>query len=180
MKSRAALAALAAVPLAVAFLWVAGRSPGGPVSAPSFVLPDLEGKVVRIADFRGKVVLLNLWTTWCPPCIEEMPTLEGLSRKMTGRDFVVVAVSQDELPQKVKPWVEERGLTFPVLLDPRGEVGSAYGVTGYPETFVIDRQGTIVHHRIGPMPKDPGPFIDSLEGLLKTGEWQSPPRATSG
>lgn len=155
-------------------VWVALRAPRGPVLAPAFVLPDLTGKVVRLDDLRGKVVLLNVWATWCQPCVEEMPTLESLSRRMAGRDFVLLAVSQDELPEKVKPWTESHGLTFTVLLDPRGEVGNHYGVTGYPETFVIDRQGNIVHHHVGFRNwTDPG-IVSAIETLLATGEWRPP------
>lgn len=161
-------------------LCAALRAPRGPVAAPGFVLSDLTGKVVRIEDLRGKVVLLNVWATWCPPCVEEMPTLESLSRRMSGRDFVLLAVSQDELPQKVKPWIESRGFTFPVLLDPRGEVGYRYGVTGYPETFLINRQGFIVHHHVGFRDWTEPAIVSAIETLLTTGEWLPPSRGSLG
>ncbi len=161
-------------------MWAALRGPHGPVQAPSFVLPDLSGKVVRLNDLRGKVVLLNIWATWCPPCVEEMPTLENLSRRMAGRDFVLLAVSQDEVPQSVKPWIETQGLTFTVLLDPRGEVGNSYGVTGYPETFILDRQGYIVLHHVGYRDwTEPG-IVSAIETLLATGEWKPPGSRPSG
>ncbi len=148
------------------------RPPRGAVPAPDFVLPDLSGKVVRMQDLRGKVVLLNIWATWCPPCVQEMPTLEALSHKMAQRDFVLLAVSQDEQPRLVKPWIEERRLTFRVLLDQRGQVGSHYGVTGYPETFIIDRLGRVVHHHVGYRDwAEPG-LVAALERLLETGEWK--------
>jgi peroxiredoxin len=92
---------------------------------------------------------------------------------------VLLAASQDELPQKVRPWVESHHLTFTVLLDSRGEVGNHYGVTGYPETFVIDRNGYIVHHHIGFRDwKDPA-IVAALEKLLVTGEWHPPGGARS-
>lgn len=167
-------AALAAFVVAAALLVLLGalQPRRGLVRAPAFVLPDLDGKVVRLDDLRGKVVLLNLWATWCPPCVEEMPTLEELSRRMVGRDFVLLAVSEDESPTSVKPWIESRGFTFPVLLDGRGEVGNRYGVTGYPETFVIDRQGNVVHHHVGFRNWTDPEIVDALDGLLTTGRWR--------
>jgi peroxiredoxin len=119
-------------------------------AAPDFVLPDMNGQVVRLSQLKGKVVLLNIWATWCPPCRKEMPTMQTLYKKMQSADFVMLAVSQDvDGKSTVLPYAREGGLTFPMLLDVQGEVGKEYGVTGYPETFIIDRQGTIVHHHIG-------------------------------
>ena len=129
--------------------WQAGSRAG--FTAPDFTLPDLQGHLHRLSDLRGKVVFLNLWTTWCPPCREEMPALEALYRRLKQRDFVVLAVSQDEGGAAVVgPFVRERGLTFPVLLDPLARTSARYGVTGYPETFVIDRDGNVIQHMIGP------------------------------
>jgi len=163
---------LVVVALAVGLFWAAVRAPARPHAAPSFVLPDLSGKAVRMEDLRGKVVLLNLWATWCPPCVEEMPTLEALSKKMTGRDFVLLAISEDEQPKNVGPWVEQRGLTFPILLDERGQIGADLGITGYPETFIIDRGGRIVHHHVGYRDwSEPG-IVAALERLMDTGEWK--------
>jgi peroxiredoxin len=158
--------------LAFVALWMSVRAPTRSREAPKFVLPDLSGKVVRMDDLRGKVVLLNLWATWCPPCVEEMPTLEALSKKMTGRDFVLLAISEDEHPEKVAPWIEKRRLTFPVLLDAQGQVGADLGITGYPETFIVDRTGRIVHHHVGYRNwAEPG-VIAALERLMNTGEWR--------
>lgn len=163
---------LTVVGLGLVALWMSLRAPARSREAPKFVLPDLSGKVVRMDDLRGKVVLLNLWATWCPPCIEEMPTLEALSKKMTGRDFVLLAISEDEHSEDVAPWIEQRGLTFPVLLDARGQVGADLGITGYPETFIVDRTGRIVHHHIGYRDwAEPG-IVAALERLMNTGEWR--------
>lgn len=141
---------VAAVLVAAAVLWLSrGRRDW---VAPDFVLPDLQGQAVRLSNFRGKVVILNVWTTWCPPCREEMPSIERLYQHI-GRDgrFVLLAVSEDEGGRKVvAPFVKELGLTFPVLLDPHQQVAMRYGVTGFPETFVIDRSGRVRVHEIGP------------------------------
>ena len=148
------------------------RGPRPRTTTPSFVLPDLSGKAVRIEDLRGKVVVVNLWATWCPPCVEEMPTLEKLWLSLKDRDFVLLGVNQDEDPAKVKAWIEERSLTFPVLLDPHGQVGSDFGVTGYPETFVLDRTGRIVHHHVGYRDWAEPRLVAAIERLMTTGEWR--------
>lgn len=119
--------------------------------APDFTLPDLGGRSHRLSDLRGRVVFLNVWATWCPPCREEMPAMERLYRRFRNRDFAMLAVSADEDgAAAVGPFVEALGLTFPVLLDPDGLVVRRYGITGFPETFIIDRQGQVVHHVVGP------------------------------
>jgi thiol-disulfide isomerase/thioredoxin len=123
----------------------------GTFPAPNFTARDLEGRTVRLSDLRGKVVFLNLWATWCAPCREEMPSMEVLQRDLGGEDFVVLAVSEDQGGAAVvKPYVAEFGFTFPVLLSPAGEVGRKYGITGYPETFLIDKSGQVVMHYVGP------------------------------
>jgi peroxiredoxin len=140
------------IALAAAFYYqqrqAAGRA-GFP--APDFALRDLDGRTHHLSDFRGKVVFLNLWATWCPPCRMEMPSMERLHQRLRGKDFVMLAVSEDESgAAAVQPFVQEMGLTFPVLLDPEGAVPPHYGVTGYPETFLIDRSGRVINHTIGP------------------------------
>jgi peroxiredoxin len=127
----------------------AGGRAGFP--APDFVLSDLQGRAHRLSEFRGKVVFLNVWATWCPPCRMEMPSMEQLHRRLRGKEFVMLAVSEDEDGSAtVQSFINEIGVTFPVLIDPDGVVPSRYGVTGYPETFVIDRDGRVIQHTIGP------------------------------
>lgn len=119
--------------------------------APDFSLSDLQGHVHRLSEFRGKVVFLNVWATWCPPCRMEMPSMEHLYQRLKNRDFVMLAVSEDDDGKaSVQRFVDEVGLTFPVLVDPEGIVPGRYGVTGYPETFIIDRAGRVIQHTIGP------------------------------
>jgi peroxiredoxin len=174
MRDRLWLVLAFVLGVAVVSLWTTLAQPkrAHRTVAPSFVLPDLSGKVVRMDDLRGKVVLLNLWATWCAPCVEEMPTLQTLADEMAGRDFALLAVSEDEEPKLVAPWIAARKFTFPVLLDDRGTVGADLGITGYPETFVIDRQGRIVHHHIGYRDWSEPKIVAALETLMKTGEWK--------
>ena len=148
------------VPLVALFLVAAGAlwyqqtasRNRGTFPAPDFVARDLEGRSHRLSDLRGKVVFLNLWATWCAPCREEMPSMELLQRDMGGEDFVILAVSEDAAgAEAVKPFVAEFGFTFPILLSPNGEVGRKFGITGYPETYIIDRSGRVAWHYVGPL-----------------------------
>lgn len=139
--------------------------------APDFRLPDLQGRPFRLADQRGKVVFLNLWATWCPPCRDEMPSMERLHRRLAGRDFVVVAVSEDDDEAAVRAFANDLRLSFPVLLDREGKLPGRYGVTGYPETFLIDRQGEVVDHIIGPAEWD---SPEAIEHILRLIEAQPP------
>jgi peroxiredoxin len=118
--------------------------------APDFTLPDLAGKPVRLAGFRGqKTVLLNFWATWCVPCREEMPTLERLSRERRG-SLVVLGINVDVVGKdKVQAFVRELGLTFPILLDPETVVGKRYRVRALPTSFLIDRDGVLRHREVG-------------------------------
>ena len=137
--------------------------------APDFSLKGLDGREHRLADLRGKVVMLNVWATWCPPCREEMPSMERLYRRMQGKDFVMLAVSEDQDGlAAVKPFVQQAGLTFPILLDREGVVSLRYGVTGYPETFIIDRDGRVIQHIIGPADWDSEQAYDHFRRLLET------------
>ena len=161
-------AAAVAVASAVALWTLSSR---GPVLAPDFAAPDLNGQAVSLASLRGKVVVVNLWTTWCPPCRQEMPSMERLAAHFRGRDFQLLAVSQDEDGrEKVVEFARDLGLSFPVLLDPQRQVGERFGVWGYPETFVIDRNGYVVERVIGPREWDSPASIAALEALIAAGE----------
>ena len=150
----------------------------GPTLAPDFVVPDLAGRTVRLSGLRGKVVVLNLWATWCAPCIEEMPSMERLYARLRDTDFALLAVSQDEDGKRVvAPFVERMHLTFPVLLDPERQVGDHYGVTGYPETFVIDRNGYVVEHVLGPRDWAAPDEIAALQALIAAGDRGGAPPA---
>jgi len=114
-----------------------------------FTLADLQGKNWTLKDLRGKVVLLNFWATWCPPCRKEMPDLEALYLKFKDKDqgFVVLAIS-DEGAAKVNPFLAERNITYPVLLDPGRKVNEQFQVEGIPKSFVYDRSGKLVAQSI--------------------------------
>jgi cytochrome c biogenesis protein CcmG, thiol:disulfide interchange protein DsbE len=132
-------------------------------TAPAFHAIDLRtGKPASLADYHGKVLLLNIWATYCLPCRVEMPAIERLSRRMAGTDFHVLAVSVDVVDStEVNAFVNQLGLTFDVLHDRPGEIQQAYQTTGVPESFVIDRHGVIVKKVIGASEWD-GPVNEVL------------------
>lgn len=113
--------------------------------APDFSLMDMQGQKVSLADFKGKVVILNFWATWCSPCREEMPSMEMLYRKYKDQGLVILAVNVEKDAAKiVKNFLQRTPYTFPILLDDKAEVQSLYKVFRFPETFVIDRSGNVV------------------------------------
>jgi peroxiredoxin len=112
-----------------------------------FTLTDLQGKNWTLHDLRGKVVLVNFWATWCPPCRKEIPDLDALYQKFKDQDLVVLAIS-DEDATKVSPFLTERPVTYPILLDPGRKVNEAFHIDGIPKSFVYDREGKLVAQSI--------------------------------
>jgi peroxiredoxin len=112
-----------------------------------FTLTDLQGKAWHLQDLRGKVVLVNFWATWCPPCRKEMPDLDALYSKFKDQGLVVLAIS-DEEATKVTPFIAERKISYPVLLDPGRKVNDQFIVEGIPKSFVYDRSGKLVAQSI--------------------------------
>lgn len=120
--------------------------------APDFTFPGLDGKMVSLSDYRGKVVLVNIWATWCSPCVDEMPSMEKVYQKLEGEDFEILAVSIDSLgPDAVAPFMKKYNLTFPALIDSEGTIRITYRATGVPESFIIDKNGILVKKIIGPL-----------------------------
>lgn len=120
--------------------------------APTFSLERLDGGTSSLNEFRGKVVLLNFWATWCGPCRAEMPSLEALSHEFSTQDFLVVGISTDyEGAEIVRPFTDSFGLTFPILLDPEMRVNDKFEVRSLPTSIVLDRRGVIRHKFFGAM-----------------------------
>lgn len=116
-------------------------------SRAAFTLTDLTGKSWTLRDLRGKVVLVNFWATWCPPCRKEMPGLEALHKQFRNEGLVILAIS-DEDADKVKPYISEHKYSFPILLDPARAAHDQFSVEGIPKTFVYDREGKLVAQSI--------------------------------
>lgn len=134
--------------------------------APDFSLADLNDKPYRLSDFRGKVVFLNFWATWCKPCREEMPSMEILNKNFEKDGLVILAVSIDRVTttKDIPPFVKGMNLSFPVLIDSWGKTDKPYKRMGVPETFIIDQQGIIQEIVIGPRDWT---RLDSLQTLTK-------------
>ncbi len=111
--------------------------------APELKLTDLSGSPTALTDYRGKVVLVNMWATWCPPCKAEMPTLEAFYRKYQDQGFIIVGLNDGETRDVVAPFVNEHGLTFPIWLDEQYASEKAFNTVNLPSSYVIDRQGTV-------------------------------------
>lgn len=149
------------------------KSSGAPVQgemAPDFVLQSSGGATRKLSNYRGKVVLVNLWATWCPPCIEEMPVLDQLAKDYADKGLVVIGIAGDDDTQAVRDFLAKSPVKFEVLFDPGGAIGTRYGITGYPETFFVDRQGLLRDKIIGPVPHEgtkPGPaLVATIDALL--------------
>lgn len=141
--------------------------PAKPV--PTFAITDLEGKDVTLDAFKGKVVVLNLWATWCVPCIKEMPSLERLSTRMKDKGVAVMSVSQDRGGMKqVGPFLDKHGLkALPIYLDPKGAVLKAIAGRGLPTTLVIDKEGREIGRLEGDAEWDGPHAIAIIEHALK-------------
>jgi len=167
--------------LILGFAWIfvsadrSGASTSGAIPAPQkgFLAPDFElktpaGERLRLSDLRGQAVLVNLWATWCPPCREEMQTIEKVYGEYKDQGFVVLAVNMtyQDAPSDVMPFVEGQRLTFPILLDETGEMADAYQLRSLPSSYFIGRDGIINEVVIG------GPMAEALlrtriEDILK-------------
>jgi peroxiredoxin len=131
--------------------------------APDFTLDLLDGSNLRLVDLRGQVVVLNFWTTWCPPCADELPDLEALWSEYQAQGVVFVGIAVQEDKVEVREMGSQFGLTYPLGLDPEERIATLYGITGVPETFVIDPQGQTAAVHIGPV--DAGELRQDLDRL---------------
>lgn len=136
--------------------------------APEFTVPSLTGGAVKLSNYRGKVVFINFWATWCATCKVEMPSMEKLYQRFKDRGFEMLTISVDKDRSLIEPFMKEYALTFPVLLDPDSQVAKRkYKTTGVPETFIVNREGIIVHKAIGPRDWATEETLAAFEELLR-------------
>ena len=140
-----------------------------PKPAPALKLKDLDGQLHDLAQLKGRVVLINFWATWCPPCRREMPSMERLSQALQGEAFSVLAVDVGEDADTINAFNAQFDTppTFPILLDTRSQVMQAWQVAGLPTTFLVDKQGRIVASAIGGREFDHPELIQAIRELLK-------------
>jgi cytochrome c biogenesis protein CcmG/thiol:disulfide interchange protein DsbE len=157
-----------------AYYWMARPLPNPAAQLPhlgqpvaDFSLPNLQGRTISLSSLKGKVVFLNVWATWCQPCIDEMPTIQRLHDQLQPRGLEVLTVSLDPLgAQIVAPFVKKYDLSFPVLLDVKSQVQKLYGTTGVPESFIIDKAGRLVEKVVGPRDWSHPSMLSMFERLM--------------
>lgn len=174
MRLLAVFAFLSICAAAIFFFGIGERPQGLPAAgvkigmeAPDFTLKDLHGNRVALSQYRGKVVFLNFWASWCPPCREEMPSMERLHEVYTGRDFVMLAVNVEQEVKDVRAFLEKHPHNFQVLLDADAKAQNLYGVNRFPETFLIDKSGKIVEHYLGARDWSGVDFLKKINSMMK-------------
>src|SRR3954471_20986393 len=124
---------------------------GRRVTAPTGSLPKLGGGTASVADYKGKVVLVNFWASWCPPCTKELPLLEKTQAKMAAAGGSVLGINTRDASEAARGFVRKYDLTFPSLRDGSGDFAEKWGLTGYPESFLLDKEGRVAAARHGPI-----------------------------
>jgi thiol-disulfide isomerase/thioredoxin len=138
-----------------------------PKAAPDFSLPNIDGQQVSLQQYRGKVVFLNFWATWCIPCREEMPALERLHQTYHAQDLAIVSIDLKESADQVKIFFQKHSLSFPALLDQDGSVFRDYLVAGMPTTYLIDREGTLLARGVGGRDWTRAEALQLIQELIK-------------
>ena len=132
-------------------------------------LKDVKGKEIALSDFRGKIVFLNFWATWCPPCRNEMPSMEKLYQRFKDREFAMIAISLQEPASRVEKFFREHNLNYIALLDSKGEVGSQYGIRSIPTTLILNRSGKVIGGVIGAKEWDSRKSFALFDYLIEKG-----------
>jgi peroxiredoxin len=135
--------------------------------APDFTLVDIEGKTWTLADLKGQVVFLNFWATWCPPCVSEMPAMQNLYNTLPQDQFKMLAILYGDEARNATAFAEKLDITLPILLDEGNQVGMNYGLTGVPETFILDKKGIIREKFQGPAEWDSADAIHMIRRYIE-------------
>lgn len=138
--------------------------------SPPLKLADLGDNTYSLSDFRGQVVLVNFWASWCPPCIIEMPSLQRLRKKLEDRPFSILAVNVREKPAAIWKFRRLVKVDFPLLLDREGQAAEDWGITVYPSSFLVGPDGRVRYAAYGPLQWDAPEIIETIEALLPTKE----------
>jgi thiol-disulfide isomerase/thioredoxin len=140
-------------------------APAGP--APQFQLPSMAGKTVDLSQFKGQVVMINFWASWCGPCRTEMPILEKLHAKYKPMGFTMVGINVEPDSKLAVEWLKATPVTFPILFDTKSEVSKLYQVAGMPSTVIVDRKGNLRWLHRGYKPGDENEYLDQIRALVR-------------
>jgi len=156
---------VAAAALSVASISSAGIKQAGP--APQFTLNARGGKAINLAQYKGQVVMINFWATWCGPCRQEMPLLESIYKKYNKMGFTLLGVNVEPDSKPAEDWLKATPVSFPILFDTKSEVSKMYEVSGMPSTVIVDRKGNVrvIHH--GYKPGDENEYQDNIRKLVR-------------
>jgi peroxiredoxin len=135
--------------------------------APAFSLPSLSGQSTALSQYKGQVVMVNFWATWCGPCQQEMPLLDQMYKKYKPAGFTLLGVSVDKDAPPVKDLLERKPVSFPILLDPANQVSRAYHVDEMPSSVIIDRKGNVRYVHRGYKPGDENEYQDRIRQLIR-------------
>ena len=138
----------------------------GPDTPPQFKILNLNGKMEGLEDYKGKVIFLNFWATWCPPCIVEMPAMDRLYKKYKDKGLVVLAVNDYEPRERVEKFLKNKDYSFPILIDPSGKVTESYRAMALPSSFIIDREGKAIGRAFGLREWDSPDAMKLFESIL--------------
>ena len=155
----------AAVVAALALALPALADPSGP--APQFTLAAKGGPDVSLAQYKGQVVMLNFWASWCGPCRQEMPLLESIYRKYNRMGFTMIGVNVEPDSKSADEWLKATPVSFPILYDRDSKVSKLYNVAGMPSTVIIDRHGNLRKLHRGYQPGDENEYLDSIRALIR-------------
>ncbi|MGC4028401.1 MAG: TlpA disulfide reductase family protein [Steroidobacteraceae bacterium] len=140
-------------------------APSGP--APDFRLPSMAGKPVSLDQYKGQVVMINFWASWCGPCRQEMPLLEQLHKKYKPLGFTMIGVNVEPDSTLAADWLKATPVTFPILFDTQSEVSKLYAVAGMPSTVIVDRKGNLRWLHRGYKPGDENQYLDQIRALVR-------------
>jgi thiol-disulfide isomerase/thioredoxin len=165
LHSKSLRALLAAALIAAPAL---AGAPSGP--APGFQLASMGGKTVSLGQFKGQVVMINFWASWCVPCRQEMPILEKLYVKYQPMGFTMLGINVEPDSQLAVDWLKDTPVTFPILFDTKSQVSKLYKVAGMPSTVIIDRKGNLRWLHRGYKPGDENEYLDQIRALVREQE----------